>query len=249
MSVEAIRLPGWPSNVQMFYTTRTGGNSAEPYAGLNLGLHVGDREESVLKNREQLLGHLPAKSQVAWLDQVHGTNIVPAIKSLREPLRADGCWTRAPAIACAVMVADCLPVLLCDRKGSTVAAVHAGWRGLAAGVLESAVSAMDIAPKDLLAWLGPAISKRRFEVGPEVKSALTQDIAPPTGDAFFSACPSNPGHYFADLPALAQQRLRALGLSDVRCLNACTASDPERFFSYRRDGVTGRMACLILRSS
>lgn len=203
----------------------------------------------MLENRGQLLARLPADSRIAWLDQVHGTNIVPATDSLDQAIRADGCWTRAPDIACAVMVADCLPVLLCDRAGSAVAAVHAGWRGLAAGVLESAVVAMDIPPKELLAWLGPAIGKASFEVGPEVRSVFAQHTDSATCGEFFSPSPMNTGRYLADLPALARQRLTALGLDDVRCLNACTVSDSERFFSYRRDGVTGRMACLILRSS
>ncbi|MDA8962021.1 peptidoglycan editing factor PgeF [Congregibacter sp.] len=159
-----------------------------------------------------------------------------------------GCWTRDAGIACAIMVADCLPVILSDRAGSVVAAVHAGWRGLVAGVLESAVSSLGVAPQELHAWLGPAIGRDSFEVGPEVRSAFLKHSAAAATASCFRPSNRRDGHYLADLPALARQRLRKLGLIDIQAFKACTVGEPARFYSYRRDGVTGRMACLILRN-
>lgn len=246
MSVHEVRPHHWPDNVQVFYTTREGGHSKDPYRGFNVGLHVGDLEQSVRQNRAQLLDCLPAGTRIAWLNQVHGTRVVPACDSADVPVSADGSWTGDTKIACAVMVADCLPVLLSDRRGSVVAAVHAGWRGLAAGVLESAVAAMKVAPQEVCAWLGPAIGRDSFEVGPEVSRAFIDNDN--RADSCFRPSDNRPGHYLADLPALAEQRLRGLGLIQVQAFEACTVSEPERFFSYRRDGATGRMACLILRN-
>lgn len=248
MSVHEVQLAGWPDKVRVFYTTREGGCSEEPYRGFNLGLHVGDIEQSVQKNRSKLLANLPSTTGIAWLNQVHGTHIVEACDSLHTPMTADGCWTRDSGIACAVMVADCLPVILSDRAGSVIAAVHAGWRGLAAGVLESAISSLAVAPQDVFAWLGPAIGSDRFEVGPEVRSAFLKLDASAATNRCFRPSGIRDGHYLADLPGLAQQRLRQQGLVNIQTLKACTVGEPERYFSYRRDGVTGRMACLILRS-
>lgn len=249
MSVHELKLQGWPGNVHIFYTTREGGYSDDPYRGFNLGLHVGDCERAVEANRAALVAQLPPATRIAWLNQVHGTVIVSADDSLDTAARADGCWTRQPGVACAVMVADCLPVLLSDRSGSVVAAVHAGWRGLAAGVLESAVSALDSKPQDLYAWLGPAIAKEEFEIGPEVRSVFLAQDASDQLQQCFSPSVSRPDHYFADLAALARYRLKRMGLTHIQAFHGATLSDPKRFFSYRRDGVTGRMACLILRSS
>ncbi|WOJ93471.1 peptidoglycan editing factor PgeF [Congregibacter variabilis] len=248
MSVHEVRLAGWSDKVRVFYTTRTGGRSEGPYRGFNLGLHVGDSEQSVQNNRRELLAKLPPRTRIAWLNQVHGTQIVEASDGLGPPITADGCWTKERGIACAVMVADCLPVILSDRAGSVIAAVHAGWRGLAAGVLESAVASLGVAPQEVYAWLGPAIGRDRFEVGPEVRSAFIKHDASAATERCFRPSDMRVGHYLADLPGLAQKRLRGLGLADIQTFSACTVDEPTRFFSYRRDGVTGRMACLILRN-
>ncbi|WOJ96479.1 peptidoglycan editing factor PgeF [Congregibacter brevis] len=247
MSVEEASLEDWPVNVRIFYTTREGGHSEGPFRGFNLGLHVGDREEAVLENRAVLQSHLPEDTKIAWMDQVHGIRVVAASDSITTPLPADACWTCESGIACAVMVADCLPVLLTDQRGDVVAAVHAGWRGLAAGVLDSAVSALKVPPEEICAWLGPAIGKEVFEVGPEVRAAFITGDSGSGLSACFRLSPHHAGHYLADLSELTRLRLQRLGVFNVSSLNACTVNEPDRFFSYRRDGVTGRMACLILR--
>ncbi|MFK8042944.1 peptidoglycan editing factor PgeF [Congregibacter sp.] len=249
MSVEEASLEGWPDNVRVFYTTREGGHSEGPFRGFNLGLHVGDREEAVLENRAALSDHLPKDTKIAWMDQVHGIRVVAASDSIATAMPADACWTRDSGIACAVMVADCLPVLLTDRRGEVVAAVHAGWRGLAAGVLDSAVSALNVPSEDICAWLGPAIGKEVFEVGPEVRAAFIAGDGGAGLSAYFRSSPHRPGHYLADLSGLARLCLQRLGVFNVSSLNACTVSETDRFYSYRRDGTTGRMACLILRDN
>ncbi|WP_439100683.1 peptidoglycan editing factor PgeF [Congregibacter sp.] len=247
MSVVKVSPRGWPGNVRIFYTTRTGGHSEAPFHGFNLGLHVGDDLGAVKKNRADLLAQLPAATEIAWLEQVHGTQVVQACDSLQTPARADASWTGDARVACAVMVADCLPVLLSNLSGTVVAAVHAGWRGLAAGVLESAVSALNVAPRELCAWLGPAIGREAFEVGAEVRSTFLRQDDSDGCAACFRASPTRAGHYLADLSALATLRLDGLGLRKVEGIGLCTAGDAGRFFSYRRDDITGRMACLILR--
>lgn len=228
-----------------FTTTRRGGCSAPPYASLNLGHHVGDTPGAVAANRERLLESLSAGqsgvTRIQWLRQLHGTGVVAAPAGEEYP-QADACWTRERGVACAVLTADCLPVLFCDRAGTTVAAAHAGWRGLAAGVLEATVAAMGSPAADLLAWLGPAIGPGAFEVGAEVREVFCRGNAA-AEQAFLPA--HRPGHYFADLYALAQLRLAGIGVGRVYGGDLCTHSDPGSFYSYRRDGETGRMASLI----
>jgi YfiH family protein len=229
-------------------TTRQGGRSAAPFATFNLGDHVGDEGSAVAANRQLLADVLPLGASVSWLSQVHGTTVVEAGQAGPLPL-ADAQWSRTKGIACAVMTADCLPVLLCSVAGDVVAAAHAGWRGLLAGVLEATVAAMDTQPSNVLAWLGPAIGPAAFEVGEEVRagflsSATAFDTA--TVAACFVPVPKRPRHYLADLCALARIRLQGVGVTSVFGGNWCTHSDSERFFSYRRDGQTGRMASLIL---
>jgi YfiH family protein len=185
---------------------------------------------------------------VSWLEQVHGAAVVRAEPDIGG-LTADASWTDIPGVACAVLTADCLPVLFCSQKGDRVAAAHAGWRGLLAGVLESTIAAMATEPGQLLAWLGPAIGPAAFEVGPEVRDAFVAAAA--TGDSLatgncFHSTGARPGHFMADLACLARIRLTAFGLTGVYGGQFCTLSDPRRFFSYRRDGQTGRMASLIL---
>lgn len=233
--------PDWPAPecVGALSTTRSGGVSLAPYRSLNLGTHVGDHPDAVAENRARLRAHLPAEP--CWLEQVHGVEVVDAARVEGVP-RADAAISRQPGVVCAVMTADCLPVLLCDQSGSVVGAAHAGWRGLHAGVIEATVRAMGVAPSGLMAWLGPAIGPRAFEVGDEVRSAFVQEDAQ-AARAFAPA--GEPGKWLADLYALARLRLMRLGVEQISGGEACTYSESERFFSYRRDGVTGRMASLI----
>ncbi|HJW25859.1 MAG TPA: peptidoglycan editing factor PgeF [Rhodocyclaceae bacterium] len=233
-------VPDWPAppGVKALQTTRGGGVSAAPYASLNLGDHVGDEPAAVAANRRRLADCLPAEP--LWLTQVHGVTVADA-GSARPGTEADGVVARQAGRVCAVMTADCLPLLLCDRAGTTVAAVHAGWRGLAAGVIEATVAAMGCSSENLLAWLGPAIGPGAFEVGDEVRAAFTVSD-PRAADAF---APGAPGKWLADIWLLARQRLAALGVDAVWGGGECTVADGERFFSYRRDGVTGRMGTFI----
>lgn len=233
--------PDWPAppGVRAASTQRRGGASAGAYAGLNLGAHVGDVPEAVAVNRALLRRRLDLPAEPAWLRQVHGSDAVEA--GVEPEPAADASYTRGVGVVCAVMTADCLPVLLCTRDGEGVAAVHAGWRGLAGGVIERAVDALG--PGELLAWLGPAIGPAAFEVGEEVRAAfLAQDAE---SDAAFRG--RDNGRWLADIYLLARLRLRRLGIGDVYGGHWCTYSDESRFFSYRRDGVTGRMATLIWR--
>ncbi len=231
--------PNWPApaTVLAVTTTRQGGCSAPPYESFNLAMHVGDNPQTVAANRACLHG---VPNTTAWLNQTHGTTCTRLPGA--EQAEADAAWTNTPGQVCAVLTADCLPVLFCDRRGTRVAAAHAGWRGLAAGVLEATVAAMDCAPADLLAWLGPAIGPQRFEVGAEVRAAFT-DRNPATHAAFRAH--HRPGHWLADLYAIARLNLRQVGVTAVYGGDFCTYSEPQRFFSFRRDGVTGRMASLI----
>jgi len=209
---------------------------------------VGDGPDAVAQNRQLLASALPHGVQISWLTQVHGTAVVEAGPG--EPYaEADAQWSRRPGAACTVLTADCMPVLLCSASGDIVAAAHAGWRGLLAGVLENTVAAMRTSPEQLLVWLGPAIGPMAFEVGAEVREkflAVVNPIAQSVVDACFTPNPERPGHYFADLYTLARTRLAALGVTRVFGGGWCTYSDPEHFFSYRRDGQTGRMASVIL---
>lgn len=233
-------VPDWPApaNVRALITTRSGGVSTGPFASMNLGQRIDDDMQSVRTNRASLRDLLPAEPK--WLLQVHGARVVDADR-LQQPVEADAAVARNPGSVCTVMVADCLPVLLTDRNGSVVAAAHAGWRGLAAGVLENTVRAMGTAPDELLAYLGPAIGPSAFEVGADVRDAFLAQNA----DAASAFVAHKPGKWLADLFALARQRLRASGVTQIYGGGLCTYSDPRRFFSHRRDKVTGRMAALI----
>lgn len=242
--------PDWPApaNVLALSTTRSGGCSAAPYASFNLGNHVRDREAAVATNRAQLVDALPEGAALSWLSQVHGTAVVEAACGDHTP-EADAQWSRKTGVACTVLTADCLPVLLCSIKGDVVAAAHAGWRGLQAGVLEATVHAMGTRPEELLAWLGPAIGPDAFEVGPEVREeflTIANSGGLPAVDACFTPSADRSGHWFADLYALARLRLHALGITRISGGDWCTHTDSQRFYSYRREGETGRMASLIL---
>jgi len=220
-----------------------------PYESFNLGDHVGDVPQRVTSNREKLLRQLPPGSQVQWLRQTHGTEVVEAIGDGRQA-SADACFSRCPGVACAVLSADCLPMLLCSQRGDVVAAAHAGWRGLAAGVLEAAVARMDTPAEQLLVWLGPAIGPAAFEVGGEVRAQFLAQAGDQQAavEACFIPVQGRRGYFLADIYALARQRLSALGLERVYGGGDCTVSASSRYFSYRRDGETGRMATLIMLS-
>jgi YfiH family protein len=210
---------------------------------------VGDSAAAVTANRGILAAALPAGTDIQWLSQVHGTRVVTAGQDVEYP-HADAAWSRHPNKACAVLTADCLPVLFCSITGDRVAAAHAGWRGLLDGVLEATVAAMDVNSDQILVWMGPAIGPKAFEVGPEVREKYLAAAAPAMDKALVEACflPNvvRPGNYFADLYTLARLRLAAVGVNGVFGGGYCTFCDSERFFSYRRDGRTGRMASLIL---
>jgi YfiH family protein len=232
-------IPYWPAppGVHALQTTRSGGFSPSPYDSLNLGDHVADDPVTVERNRSQLNAWLP--SEPVWLEQVHGTHVVLAESTGCRPA-ADACISRRKNSVCVVMTADCLPVLLCDEAGSVVGVAHAGWRGLVSGVIEATVGAMQVPGESLMAWLGPAIGPRAFEVGGEVREAFLRHE--PAAAAAFA--PTS-GKYLADLTLLARQRLSALGIQRIYGGDCCTYTDRERFFSYRRDGKTGRMGSFI----
>jgi len=238
-------IPDWPAptRVRAISTTRAGGCSVEPYDSLNLARHVGDRDEHVTANRARLSELVGYPGEPAWLEQVHGNRIVEA-GSCQTPPAADACVTAETGRVCVVMTADCLPVLFCDRQGTHVAAVHAGWRGLAEGILEATVARLcesaACLKRELLAWMGPAIGPRVFEVGEEVRSTflLENDVE----DAFLL---TRPGHWNMDIYAVARQRLADVGVNNIYGGNFCTATESQRFFSYRRDGSCGRMASMI----
>lgn len=231
--------PDWPApaSVKACVTTRAGGVSLAPFDSLNLGDHVDDSPEAVAENRRRLTDRFSI--QPAWLQQVHG--IVVAQADPNQVATADASWTATPGIACTAMTADCLPALFCDRAGTRVAAAHAGWRGLAAGVLEATLDSLAVPPEDVLVWLGPAIGPQAFEVGPEVRETFVQQL-PEAAQAFVPS--QNAGKFMADIYELARLRLAARGVTAVYGGGFCTVTDP-RFFSYRRSPRTGRFASLI----
>ena len=236
-----IILPDWPApaHVKAITTTRVGGFSAGAYASFNLGDHVGDDTEAVQRNRAQLCEHLVIP-QPSWLKQVHGIDVIEAEFGEAGAV-ADGSYTEMAGTVCAVLTADCLPVFLCDRSGSRVAVVHAGWRGLVNGVLEAGVLALRTPGEELLAWLGPAIGPESYEVGDDVRAEFMTASA----EAESAFRQSGPDKWLADMYALARQRLNAIGVESVYGGSRCTFREPDLFFSYRRDGITGRMASLI----
>lgn len=231
--------PEWPApqHVQACITTREGGGSSAPYEYFNLARHVGDDPQAVAQNRAWLKQQLGCEP--TWLNQVHGVRVVEA--SARQVQEADASWTAQRGIAACVMTADCLPVLFCDRAGSRVAAAHAGWRGLAGGVLEATLDALALPAAETLVWLGPAIGPQAFEVGPEVREAFVCQHAE-AAEAFRPS--ARAGHYLADIYQLARVRLAARSVQAVYGGGLCTVSDP-RFYSYRRAATTGRFASLI----
>ncbi|ACS86624.1 purine nucleoside phosphorylase YfiH [Musicola paradisiaca] len=234
--------PDWPApeTIRACTTTRNGGVSTHPYGTFNLGNHVGDEPLSVETNRKHLVSMASLPAMPFWLEQVHGTHVVNLDPKQPDTQTGDAVYTTRRDRVCAVMTADCLPVLFCSADGKEIAAAHAGWRGLQAGVLEQTISVFRAPPEAIMAWMGPAIGPSRFEVGGEVRDAfVSSDTA--TNCAFV---PHN-NKFFADIYQLARLRLQRAGVTQIFGGNACTVSESDKFFSYRRDGVTGRMATLI----
>ncbi|MGB1580328.1 MAG: peptidoglycan editing factor PgeF [Nevskiales bacterium] len=236
--------PNWaaPPKVRALSTTRAGGVSQGVFASLNLGAHVGDEPDAVARNRQWLQSAAGLPATPLWLEQVHGVEVVDAglAQTTAQPLPADAIVARETGQVCAIMTADCLPVLFASKRGDCVAAAHAGWRGLAAGILARTLSVMDCDPVGVQCWLGPAIGPEAFEVGEEVRQAFV------SADASAAACfRSQADRWLADLYGLARQQLLGLGVQAISGGEYCSWSDPGRFFSYRRDGQCGRMASLI----
>ncbi len=234
--------PDWPApaNVRAAVTTRDGGASVGAYSSLNLGTHVGDAKDAVLENRRRVRDALRLAAEPVWLNQVHGTNVIAAGEH-DEPPTADASFSAAPGAVCVVLTADCLPVIFCDDAGTRVAAAHAGWRGLADGVLAATIGALGVPSANLLAWLGPAIEQRAFEVGDEVRDRFVQGSAA-NANAFAR---NERGRWQADLYQLARFELNRLGITRVYGGGFHCYQDSARFFSYRRDGVTGRMGTFV----
>lgn len=240
LSVTDLIRPQWtlPAGVRACISTRQGGCSGAPWDSNNLGLHVGDDAGHVQHNRRELLLNLPGANAIQWLDQIHGAAVTEACGG-QVLLTADAQFSRRTGLACAVLTADCLPVLFCAADGSQVAAAHAGWRGLAGGVLLNTLQTF-ADPAAVMVFLGPAIGPSAFEVGPEVRAAFPRATA---------GCfrPGDGDRWYGDLYQLAREQLQAAGVRDIQGGNFCTFSEKERFYSYRRDGCTGRMASLIWR--
>jgi YfiH family protein len=247
MSAPRWIVPDWPvaSSVKALSTTRQGGVSTGVFASLNLGTHVGDESAAVTQNRQLLTQHAALPSTPAWLNQVHGTSVLDLSHWQGDVVSADAAVSQQPGKVCLVMTADCLPVLFCNQQGTQVAAAHAGWRGLCDGILEQTLAHF-AHPQDVMVWFGPAIGPSRFEVGAEVRTAfLAKDAA--ANQAFV---PQGQAKYLANIYLLARQRLMAAGVTRFYGGDRCTVRESELFFSYRRDGETGRMAsCIWLEST
>ena len=233
-------VPQWPAPawVHAFITTRAGGVSRGPYASFNVGDLTDDDPQAVRENKRRLDALLPSAAR--WLRQVHGAQVAPA-ESVSGIIEADASFTQQAAVVCAIKIADCMPVLLCDRAGRSVGIAHAGWRGLSRGVVENTITAMNVDPSSLIAYLGPAIGPDTFEVGADVLDAFCSVDA----EASRAFRPLRPGKWLADLFLLGRQRLTRAGVTRIFGGGMCTVSDPAHFFSHRRDRVTGRMAALI----
>ncbi len=233
-------VPDWPAppGVRSLITTRSGGVSGAAYASMNLGEHLGDDARAWRENRRRLRCQLP--SEPLWMRQVHGVGVIEA-QSWRRGVEADGAVARSAGAVIGVLTADCLPVLFCDVEAKVVGVAHAGWRGLAAGILEATIEKMAIEPGRLMAYLGPGIGVEVYEVGEEVQDTFARVDA----GAVQAFMPHTPGKFFADLYLLARQRLAKTGIMATHGGQFCTFAEEDRFFSYRRDGPTGRMASLI----
>jgi len=242
MISDNLIFPDWPApeTIKALSTKRRGGFSLPPYDDFNLGTHVGDEPNTVIKNRGYLVDIAQLPESPRWLNQIHGTRVINS-NDWQLNMDADAIISQQNNHICTIMTADCLPLLLCNKQGDTVAAIHAGWRGLAAGIIEKTIAEFRCAPQDILVWLGPAIGPTQFEVGPDVYQTFTRHSA----KAIQAFQQTDATHYLADIYLLARQRLIALGVSAIFGGDLCTASDKQHFFSYRRDNVTGRMASMI----
>ncbi|WP_444912085.1 peptidoglycan editing factor PgeF [Microbulbifer sp. PAAF003] len=245
-------IPDWPApaGVRAATTLRTGGQSCGHFSSFNLAAHVGDKESAVTANRQQLRGELELPSEPQWLEQIHSDKVVEASDDALVRT-ADACFSMKRGVVCAVLTADCLPVLLCDKSGTRVAAAHAGWRGLAGGILRNTVRAMKCDPEELMVWLGPAIGPEAFETGIDVLEAFFENAISSRHTEKIASCfrphTKKPLHFLTDIYALARAELAELGIREVYGGGLCTMSEPEKFFSYRRESETGRMATLIWR--
>lgn len=252
-SLESLIHPQWPvpPQIKAVCTTRIGGVSCAPWDSLNLGVNTQDSGAKIIANRSVFVSKLPADLEIQWLKQVHGKQTFRAgissdLRSENLP-EADICYSRDKGLACAVLTADCLPILVCNSEGTEIAAVHAGWRGLVEGVLLAALENFASPPSDLMVWMGPAISLKYFEVGEEVVDAMFDAKLLDAGKLarLSRANPANNKKRYLDLPGIAKQQLADAGVNKVFGGSLCTYGEPDRFFSYRRDGETGRMATLI----
>jgi len=228
-----------PAGVRAVFSTRRGGASSAPWASLNLGSHVGDEPRAVAANRAALCASLGLASEPCWLEQIH-SDILIDLDAADASRRGDAAITRTRGRVATVMVADCLPVLLCDAQGRQVAAVHAGWRGLAAGLIQKSVAAFGASPADVIAWLGPAIGPHAYAVGADLRTRFLM-VDAHNADAFHW----HDGQWHMDLARIAELQLRAAGVTSIHGGGLCVHSDAANFFSYRRDGETGRMAALV----
>lgn len=250
MNPDHYLTPDWPvpANVRAAVSLRRGGHSTGAYESFNLGAHVGDDAEAVAGNRRQLMRELQLPAEPRWLKQIHSDKVVEA-RNDRLVRTADGSFATGPGVVCAVLTADCLPVLICDKAGTRVAAVHAGWRGLAGGVVRSCVGMLGCDPENLLVWLGPAIGPRAFETGVDVLEAFFESAQNGAHMEAITHCfrphREKPLHFLADIYALARVELHGLGVMEIYGGDHCTVSEDDNFFSYRRDKTTGRMASLI----
>lgn len=229
-----------PTNIQAGCTTRQFGNSLAPYEQGNLALHVQDNENKVLQNRDYLKQHLNLPNEPFWLEQTHSTKIINFGENGNNN-QADASYTNITNQVLCILTADCLPILLCSKQGNEIAAVHAGWRGLADGIVANSVASFTNKPEEMIAWIGPAISQKHYEIGREVREKMLEIT--PKGESCFIE--SRPNHYFMDLSKLAEIQLTELGVNQVFQSNLCTFADEQRFYSYRRDSITGRIASLI----
>ena len=240
--MSALIFPDWPQpkNIGSCSTTRIGGVSLPPFDSLNLGCHVNDDLNAVSENRRRLVSLAQLPQQPLWLEQVHGTNVLHLDNGTIKSKQADAVYTNRVGQVCAIMTADCLPVLFCNKNGTEVAAAHAGWRGLCHGVLENTVAQFSCPPDEIMAWLGPAIGAKKFEVGAEVREAFLNQSS-----ELSLAFTSHGDKYLADIYLLARKKLQAVGVLSIYGGSFCTVTEENRFFSYRREGKTGRMASLI----
>ena len=250
MAADHYLKPDWPApaNVHAVFTLRHGGHSEGDYRAFNLGDHVGDDPEAVAANRALLQRELGLPNPPQWLEQIHSDKVVEA-ESDGKIRTADASFSREKGSVCSVLTADCLPLLVCNRDGSEVAAIHAGWRGLAGGVIRATIEAMESKPEELMVWLGPAIGPHAFECGVDVleaafESAMSESHAEAIAGCFVPHS-QKPLHFLADIYALGRAELQELGVTDVYGGDRCTVTEESEFFSYRRDGNTGRMASLI----